>query len=397
MNPRFFQGNRERLASIVGDGVIVLSGNSQLQQAADSAYEFSQESNFWYLTGINEPDWTFIVASEETLLVAPHISETKAIFDGAIEHDAVRQQSGIDRIITENELEGVLKALTDRYKKVAYLGEDPHRDYYDFVLNPGPAKYTALLNDLFSEQQDIRVDIAKLRAIKQDEELEKMREAIAITADTFHLVHDTMASFKTENHIAATFTYEFMLHKDVTHGYTPIVAGGKNALTLHYVENNEALPKNGLVLLDIGAKKDGYSADITRTYSVGEPSAREREVHHAVEAAHKEIISLLGPGVPVKKYHEDVDRIMITALKSLGLYHQESDYRKYFPHAISHGLGVDVHDSLGKPEVFLPGMVLTVEPGIYIPEEGIGVRIEDDILITTDGHENLSASLPTGL
>jgi len=142
---------------------------------------------------------------------------------------------------------------------------------------------------------------------------------------------------------------------------------------------------------------NGYCADVTRTYAVGAPTDRQKAVHAAVESAHHKIIALLGPDKLVKDYHQQVDGIMIKALKSLGLYSKPSDYRKYFPHAISHGLGIDVHDSLGSPTHFKPGMVLTVEPGIYIPEEEIGVRIEDDILITETGIENLSGALPTSL
>jgi len=152
-----------------------------------------------------------------------------------------------------------------------------------------------------------------------------------------------------------------------------------------------------MVLIDAGAKVGGYAADITRTYAIGRPSDREIEVHAAVETAHKAIIDLIKPGFGMKDYHFQSDEIMKKALKSLGLLNAPADYRKYFPHAVSHGLGIDVHDSLGGFETFQPGMVLTVEPGIYIPEEGIGVRIEDDILVTEEGNRNLSAALPTSL
>ena len=152
-----------------------------------------------------------------------------------------------------------------------------------------------------------------------------------------------------------------------------------------------------LILLDVGASVDGYAADITRTYAKGDVSDRFAHVHLEVEKAHKKIIRLLKPGLAVKEYMTQVDVIMKQALTNVGLLNDEKDYRKYFPHSISHGLGIDVHDSLGNPNTFKPGMVLTVEPGIYITEEGIGVRIEDDILITESGHENLSEMLPTSL
>jgi Xaa-Pro aminopeptidase len=203
-----------------------------------------------------------------------------------------------------------------------------------------------------------------------------------------------------EYEIEAAFTHAFRSNGATGHAYDPIVAGGKNACTLHYNDNNMALPKNGLVLMDIGARVGGYAADITRTYAIGTPTQRQKDVHAAVESAHHAIITLLRPGASVIEYHDSVDAIMKEALIGLGLMQSVDDtkaYRTYFPHAVSHGLGIDVHDGLGRPETFQPGMVLTVEPGIYIPSEGIGVRIEDDILITDTGHRNLSAALPTSL
>ena len=146
-----------------------------------------------------------------------------------------------------------------------------------------------------------------------------------------------------------------------------------------------------------GARVGGYAADITRTYAIGTPSQREKDVHAEVEKAHRAIIDLIKPGASIKQYSASVDEIMKQALQNLNLFNTPDDYRRYFPHAVSHGLGIDVHDSLGGFETFLPGMVLTVEPGVYIPEEGIGVRIEDDILVTEDGNRNLSAALPTSL
>jgi Xaa-Pro aminopeptidase len=153
-------------------------------------------------------------------------------------------------------------------------------------------------------------------------------------------------------------------------------------------------------LLDIGARAGGYAADITRTYAYGEPTKRQIEVHAAVRDAQQQIIQLIQPNVTVEQYQREVDTIMADALLRIGLMSNRDDtenYHKYFPHAISHGLGVDVHDSLGSPKYLLPGMVLTVEPGIYIPEEGIGVRIEDDILVTSSGNENMSRRLSTDL
>lgn len=166
------------------------------------------------------------------------------------------------------------------------------------------------------------------------------------------------------------------------------------------MRNDGDITPDGLLLIDAGALDGEYAADITRTYAMGVPTNRQRQVHAAVEEAHRLIIELIKPGVALKSYLASVDEIMKNALIQVELLKDRNDddtYRKYFPHAISHGLGIDVHESLGGYKEFMPGMVLTVEPGIYIPEEGIGIRIEDDILVTKTGNENLSRALPTSL
>ena len=149
-------------------------------------------------------------------------------------------------------------------------------------------------------------------------------------------------------------------------------------------------------MIDVGASFNGYAADITRTYALKKPTKRQVQLHERLQEAHAAVIDLLKPGESVSEYSKNVDTIMKQALidaKLLKSFEDHETYRKYFPHAISHGLGIDPHDSLGGPQYFEPGMVLTVEPGIYIPEEGIGIRIEDDILITEKSHKNLSQKL----
>jgi Xaa-Pro aminopeptidase len=182
----------------------------------------------------------------------------------------------------------------------------------------------------------------------------------------------------------------------LSHAYDPIVAYGANACTLHYTKNSDVLRGKNFLLMDVGASVDGYASDITRTYAYKEPTKRQAAVHQAVQEAQQQIIALLGPDVDVACYQTQVDEIMLEALRSLNLVGSDphKSLRRYMPHAVSHGLGLDVHDSLGGPAAFAPSMVLTVEPGIYIPEESIGVRIEDDIVITDSGRKNLSQKLP---
>lgn len=385
--------------TLLPKGIIVLASNELTQRQHDAAYHFIQESHFLYLSGIEEPGWWLIIdtISARRWLVAPTIDRVHLLFDGSLSWDDARSISGIDDVISRAGAKTLLTDLAKKHQTVFTLGADPREKHYTFVVNPAQARMRTMLKKLFVNVEDCRQELAKLRAIKQPEEIASMKAAATLTVETFAQLKESLTNLKHEYEVEAELTYHFRRHGADGHAYDPIVASGTNALTLHYTNNNDPLPENGLVLIDAGARVKGYCADVTRTYAIGTPSDRQKAVHAAVEKAHHAIIALLGPEKSVKEYHDEVDEIMKSALKSLGLYKKPSDYRNYFPHAISHGLGIDVHDSLGAPTHFKPGMVLTVEPGIYIPEEGIGVRIEDDILITETGIENLTGALSTSL
>lgn len=382
--------------------LVVLSAYQQLQRGNDTAFAFEQEANFWWLTGINAPEWWVIIDGmrDKSWLVSPEISATHQVFDGSLPAEEAIATSGVDAVISRDEADTLLRDLAKKHSLVYTLGDDPYGKYYDFVQNPAPRAMWKRLERIFTTVEDCRSDLAKLRAIKQPEEIARIKKAIGLTVDTFADIKQKLPELKYEYEVEAEFTYHFRKNGARGHAYEPIVAAGENACTLHYIDNDSRLKKRELLLLDIGASWQGYAADITRTYALGEPTKRQLQVHEATQVAQRQIINLLRPNLDVHDYQQQVDRIMVEALLSLELMKDSSDqanYRKYFPHAISHGLGVDVHDSLGAPRYLQPGMVLTVEPGIYIPEEGIGVRIEDDILITAAGHTNLSAKLPTGL
>lgn len=386
-------------SNLLDNQAIILSAYAAMQQTNDAAFSFHQESNFWWLTGISDPDWWLIIEpTGKASLVRPSISNTHQIFDGSLSaHDAI-QTSGVDRVIDRKQAAQLLSQLGKQYNSALTMGQHPYKKHFSFTENPSAARLRTMLKKYFASVEDCRSELAKLRAIKQPHEIDALQRAIDVTAAGFTDIKEKLQNgeVQSEYDIEAEFTYGFTKARHYRHAYDPIIASNKNACTLHYNKNSDVLT-DGLVLMDVGARVDGYAADITRTYAIGSVTDRQRQVHAAVESAHHQIISLLRPGLEVKVYQQSVDEIMKSAMKSLGLLNKESDYRTYFPHAISHGLGVDVHDSLGGPTQFQTGMVLTVEPGMYIPEEGIGVRIEDDILITVDGHRNLSGHLPTGL
>jgi Xaa-Pro aminopeptidase len=384
------------IASLKG-GLVVATAYDAVQLSGDMAAPFLQESGFYWLTSLDKPGWKVIIdgSRHHTTLVRPHRTDVEKVFDGDISDDVVKKLAQADEIISAQDFEARLRQLARKHTVVSTLS--PKHDYH-FVSNPASSSLEALLRRIFAHVDDCSAKVAELKAIKSDEELAVMRKSVALTRHAFEEIRHNLATYHHEYEIEADMTKMFRF-KNAHHAYDPIVASGENAVTLHYIENNSRLHKTKPILIDVGARVGGYAADITRTYCVA-PSRRVREIHGAVEKAHHDIIALLGPNLVVSDYMQQVDAIMKRALTELGLLVDKSDhetYRKYFPHAISHGLGIDVHDSLGSPRYFRPGMVLTVEPGIYIPEEGIGVRIEDDILITETGYENLSRGLSTAL
>lgn len=397
MKPGFFVHNRAQLFEKGDADLYVFAGNVSVQRSNDAAYAFAQEANFWYLTGIDFAGWRIVIEKDTTTLIAPDVDEAHRIFDGSLSDEQAKEISGADRVLGNDDGRAFLASLSEKYDAVGSIGDDPHASHYDFTLNPGPVSLLSELSGMFKNVIDCRKTLARLRAIKQPEEIQQIRDAIALTITGFEKIKSSINEYAAEYEIEADFSYHFRKSGSAGHAYDPIIAAGKNACTLHYGKNQELLADGSLVLLDVGARSGGYAADITRTYAHGPVSDRQKQVHAAVEKAHIEIISLLKPGLKIQEYSDAVDEIMKRELKDLGLLQKDSDYRKYFPHAISHGLGIDVHDSLGGPDVFQAGIVLTVEPGIYIPEEGIGVRIEDDILITETGNENLSVGLSTSL
>lgn len=401
MTAAFFADNRARMYEQLQGGILVATAYSALQYSNDAAGRFKQEANFWYLTGIERPGWWLVMDASrgKSWLVTPDVDPIHALFDGSLSASEAAQRSGIEDVITRVQAEELLAQIARQHRLVYTVDQPERAESFDFVLNPAQREMRERLSRQFTGVQDARSLLARLRALKQPCEIKAIEAAIATTAAALTNVYKALSTYRYEYEIEAELHREFRRAGAQGHAYDPIIASGKNACTLHYIDNNSPLKKHSLVLLDVGAQVEQYAADITRTYAYYEPTARQRDIHTAVQAAHQDIIKLLQPGLSIAEYSDQVDARMRRALYELGLLASIDDvkYREYFPHAISHGLGIDVHDSLGRPTVFEPGMVLTVEPGIYVPSEGIGVRIEDDILITATKSRNLSHKLPTDL
>lgn len=399
---QFFLGNRQKLLSkLPTESVVVVTANGLLQRSGDVVYPFRQDSNFYYLTGLGEPDLVLVCSQTESFVILPRRTAVEDIFGGSLSQQAIIRTSGVDSVYDNQAGWARLKQLLVSSKRVSTLGAPPVRVTAtdSFFTNPARRHLTSKLKRLRPGVQlvDIRSELVQLRQVKQAAEIAAIQQAIDLTGKGLAEVRSRMQPGMYEYEIQAMFDYVFRAH-DADHGFSPpIVASGQNACVIHHIGGGDALGQGELLLLDIGAEIAGYTADISRTYVVGTNAMTERQtqVIQAVTAVSQSMIQLLKPGITWQEYARAADQAVGEALIQLGLItvNQRSNVRPYFPHAIGHSLGLDAHDVCDYRQPILEGMVLTVEPGIYIPNEGIGVRIEDDILITKTGCRNLSAKI----
>lgn len=398
----FFASNRAKLLEQIGAELVVLTANGLLQRSADTTFPFRQDSNFWYLTGIEEPDYILVYNATVTFLIMPPRAEHRDLWDGVVDIKALQKTSGIEEVLDHHDGWNKLDRLVKKIKKVHTITPvEAYFESFGFYANPARAALLTLLKKHRSaELCDIRKPLARLRQIKQQVELSALQRAIDITAETLTVIRKDLSKYKTEYELVADVTAGFLRRGATGHAYQPIVASEGNAATIHYMKCGADIKNNGLILFDVGAEVNNYSADISRTYAVTQPTKRQKDVFGAVERVQQAAYKLLKPGVNIRAYEGQVDELMALELKKLGLIDDITDkkkLKKYYPHLASHFLGLDTHDAADYERPLEPGMVLTVEPGIYIPEENIGVRIEDNVLITKTGIEILSKNLPTSL
>jgi len=398
MDAAFFTRNRATLRSkLKANSFVALAGFGAMQCDNDQPFAFKQEGNFWYLTGIEEPDWQLLlnVDTGDEWLIAPTLSRYQQTFDGGLSAANATKISGIKNVLDRQQGRTVLKKLLAG-KKHAYVIEPKTPKLYGFQPNAAPRKVYAAAKS--SERIDLRLTLAKMRAIKQPAEIAAIQKAVDITVDGLLALLPELKHYKNECEADAKLYYEFR-KRGAVHGFDPIVASGAKTCILHAPAAND--PLRNWLLTDVGARLNNYTADITRTVPLTVPTDRQRAVYEAVERAHDHFETLVKPGTSVKEVLTDAYTFMGEEMIKLGLIDKplldNSHIFKYMPHAITHGLGVDVHDPLGQPQTFEQNMVLTNEVGIYIPEEGFGVRIENDMVITATGVKNMAAKLPISL
>lgn len=404
----FFIENRKRLrAACPDEQLIVVAAHGLVQKSSDESYPFHQERNFWYLTGINLPDAVLVIDLDKEYLIVPELSKSYQIFNGAINVLQLSLTSGIDEVFEPKKGWKILSARLKKARSVAVVAAPPaYLDSYGMYTNPSRANLIDKIKSVNEKIKmvDIRPEMSRLRMVKQPLEIDAIAKAIDITGNALSNVFQPIKE--------GNYTHEYQVEAEITrcfraggasgngHSFTPIVAGGIRGCTLHNISNDAPIVAGETLVMDIGADYLGYAADITRTIvSSKKPSARQKLVYDAVLAAQTYAISLLKPGVVLGEYEQLVAEFVGEKLIGLGLISKASskNIRQYFPHSTSHFLGLDTHDAGDYSMPLQQGVVITVEPGIYIPEESIGIRIEDDVVITSDGCRVLSQSIPKGM
>ena len=407
--------NRANLAAqLPAKSVAVFTANELMPRNGDEFFPFRQQSDFYYLTGIDAENAFLLIAPDypdegmrEVLFIEPY-DEVKVTWQGEM-LDA-QQATAISGIKNVKGSDAFWMTLND----IAYSG------YSDviFLNSYEYPKYECAVETIqqrFNKQVQARYPMHQygrtapilnaLRMVKSDDEIAITQQACDITAKAFRRCLETVKPGMYEYEVQAEIEYIFKRNNATGHAYAPIIAGGKNACCLHYSKNQSLLHDGDLLLFDIGCEYRNYSSDLSRTIPVnGKFTERQKQCYNAVLRVMKEITKLYRPGGCINEINETTHRLMEKEMIQLGLFSEEDVKRqnpekplerKYLMHGMSHHIGLDVHDSIDKFKPFAPGMILTCEPGIYIREEGIGIRIENDLLITKGEPVNLFEGLPT--
>lgn len=395
----FFRGNREKLRALfTGTAPIVLTANGLLQRSTSVTYPFTQDGNFWYLTGIDEPNVVLVMDKAKEYLILPELSHYQEVFDGRLNTDDLMKRSGIETVLSYKEGWRQLEPRLRRVKHAATIAAPPEFvETYGMYTNPARASLIRALKKPNShlELLDLTQHMQRMRMVKQAEEIEAIKRAISATISGIEYAEKKYrgGEYAHELEVEQDLDKQFLASGALSHSFDSIIASGEKGLTLHITEKGLLDPGKQL-LVDVGAEYQHYAADISRTW-MREPSKRFTSVWQTVCEVADFAMDLLKPGVVLKDYEKQVEAFMGEKLRELGLIKtiEHDTVRHYFPHATSHFLGIDVHDVGDYDRPLEANVVLTVEPGIYIPEEGIGVRIEDDVIITSSGCMNLSGSL----
>ncbi len=402
METSFFITNRKKFTNTLEDQSLALffAGEAP-QSSADEHYEFVPNRNFYYLSGIDQPK-IILLFTKYHGKVTEHLFVEKAdpvMAKWIGESMSKEQATAVSGIETTHHLEDLQSFIQSQLHNRNY-----QHVYFDLEKRAWDAPETAsqrYAGELSKRYPSLQIHnayhtVSDLRLIKSSEEIEEIREAGRITSEGIkHLIRHAKPGMK-EYELEAYFDFVLKSNGVKRHAFRTIVASGKNATVLHYEDNNDVVNDGELVLLDLGAQWNYYSGDISFTFPAnGTFSERQKTIYNIVLKALREVSEMVKPGVTLRELHEQTQKILADECISIGLIQDPKEISKYFYHGVGHSLGLDTHDVGAIFERELePGMVITIEPGLYIEEEGIGIRIEDDVLVTETGFENLTPDLP---
>jgi Xaa-Pro aminopeptidase len=412
LNPELFKTNRKRFIEKMKPGSIAIFGsNDEVPSNGDALHPFKQNSDLYWLSGITQEDTMVVLFPsnpdpkyrEVLVLVRP--VELKEKWDGKrLRKEEAIEMSGIQTIVWLDSIDALLQTWI-HLADIIYLDTNEN-DRKSSLVRSRDYRFVDEMKSRYPLHQYERAAklMKELRAIKTEYEVEVTKKAVEITHNAFLRVMKFIHPGVMEYEIEAEIIHSFLSQRATGEAYGSIIASGDRARTLHYVSNNQECKDGELVLMDFGASYGGYNADLTRTIPVnGKFSPRQKEVYNACLQLHNYAKSLLKPGITINDYTDKVGDEATKLFIQIGLL-KESDvknenpenraYRKYLYHGISHHLGIDVHDLGTRTEPIKAGMLFTAEPGIYIEEEGMGIRIENNLWITENGNIDLFEGIP---
>ncbi|MEG1257156.1 aminopeptidase P family protein [Clostridium sp.] len=400
MNKDFFIINRERLAGKLCDNSIaIFFAGRPPYKSADETYTFTPNRNFYYLTGIDEEKVIMMMVKVDgkvsELLYIQECDPVMAKWVGeTISEDEAKEVSGITEIRLLKDFESEVGSYLNRIN-IENIYLDLERQEFDIAATASQNFAKELISRYpYVKIKNIYHDIALLRTIKREEEVKIIRKAIDITYDGIKSMWSNTKPGMVEYEVEAYFN--FVLNKSGVKDFAfpTIAAAGRNATILHYVDNNTTINDGELMLLDLGAQCNYYNADISRTFPVnGKFTERQKEIYNIVLEANEEVIKAVKPGVTTMDLQNIAKKVLAEGCKKIGLIKEDEELNSYYFHGVAHPLGLDTHDVGPRGIILEAGMIITDEPGLYIEEENIGIRIEDDILVTEDGCINLSAHI----
>ncbi len=412
IDPNLFIENRKKLNNLLKtNSLAIFHSNDEMPRNGDCFYPFRQNSDFFYLTGIDQEQSILLLfpdcpnPSYKEVLFVRETSEHIKVWEGPkYTKKQASATSGIKTVFWLENFDAIFKMVTNWADNI-YVNQNEH-DRAHSDVDSRNLRFTRELKNHYPAHHFERVTplVTRLREIKSQFEIDIIKHACSITEKGFRRILEFTKPGRWEYELEAEVSHEFTINRANGHAYTPIFASGENACILHYTNNNQQCKDGDLILMDFGAEYANYASDLSRTIPVnGRFTKRQKDIYEAVRRVMKEATQMLVVDNVLDDYHKEVCKIMESELIGLGVLDktevsrqdpQKPLFKKYYPHGTSHFLGLDVHDVGNRYNAFKPGMIFTCEPGIYLPDKGIGIRIENDILITENGPVDLMASIP---